>query len=143
MSVGRICIREVDTASPQENVLDVARRMRDRQVGTVVIVDDQGRPMGLLSDRDVTVRIVAAGRDAIRTPVEEAMTPMPTVVLEDTPIEAALGHMRTGRMRRLPVVNGAGKLLGIVTLDDVIGLLVEEFALIGGLLRREAPHRAA
>jgi CBS domain-containing protein len=69
------------------------------------------------------------------------MTPMPTAVLEDTSIESALGHMRVGRMRRLPVVNGAGTLVGIITLDDVLALLAEEFSLIGGLLEREAPHR--
>ena len=69
------------------------------------------------------------------------MTPMPTTVLQDTSIESALGHMRVGRLRRLPVVNGSGALVGIVTLDDILALLAEEFSLIGGLLERETPHQ--
>jgi CBS domain-containing protein len=141
MSIGRICIRDVDTAGAQESVLDVARRMRDRQVGTVVVVDEQTRPMGLVTDRDIVTRLVAADRQAARTPVSELMTAMPTTVLQDTSIESALGHMRVGRLRRLPVVNGSGALVGIVTLDDILALLADEFSLIGGLLEREAPHQ--
>lgn len=141
MSVGRICMRDVDTAGPKETAVDVARRMRERQVGTVVVVDDAAQPMGLVTDRDLAVRVVAAGREGARTPVTDIMTPMPTAVLEDTSIESALGHMRVGRIRRLPVVNGAGALVGIVALDDILALLAEEFSLIGALLEREAPHR--
>jgi CBS domain-containing protein len=141
MSVGRICIRDVDTVGPNESAFDAARRMRERQVGTLVVVDDQARPMGLITDRDIAMRVVAAGCEGARTPVIDVMTPMPTAVLEDTSLESALGHMRIGRMRRLPVVNGAGTLVGIITLDDVLALLAEEFSLIGGLLEREAPHR--
>jgi CBS domain-containing protein len=141
MSVGRICTRDVDTAGPKESAVDVARRMRERQVGTVVVVDDRAQPMGLITDRDIAMRVVAAGREGVRTPVTDIMTAMPTAVLEDTSIESALGHMRVGRMRRLPVVNGAGALVGIVTLDDILTLLAEEFSLIGKLLEREAPHQ--
>lgn len=141
MSVGHICIRDVDTADAKESAADVARRMHERQVGTVVVVDDAARPMGLVTDRDIAMRIVAAGREADRTPVVDIMTAMPTGVLEDTSIESALGHMRVGRMRRLPVINGAGALVGIITLDDILALLAEEFSLIGSLLEREAPHR--
>jgi CBS domain-containing protein len=141
MSIGRICTRDVDTAGARESVLEVARRMRDRQVGTLIVVDDEARPMGLITDRDIVTRSVASGREAARTPVADVMTTMPTTVLEDTPIESALGTMRVGRLRRLPVVNGVGALVGIVTLDDILALLAEEFSLIGGLLERETPHQ--
>jgi CBS domain-containing protein len=140
MSIGRICSRDVDTADKQDSVLEAARRMRARQVGTLVVVDGQGRPMGLLTDRDIAMRVVAVGGDPSRTPVTEIMTAMPAVVLESASIESALGDMRVGRLRRLPVVNGEGLLVGIITLDDILTLLAEEFALIGGLIEREAPH---
>jgi CBS domain-containing protein len=117
--------------------------MRDRNVGTLVIVDDRNHPMGLLSDRDLALRVVAQERDPARTPVSEVMTTMPTTILESSSIESALGHMRTGRFRRMPVVNGADELVGIVTLDDVLALLAEEFSMVGALLERESPHRAA
>lgn len=142
MSVGRICIRDVDTASRDETALVAARRMRDRNVGTLVVVDERNRPMGLLSDRDLAVRVVAHERDPARTPVTEVMTAMPMTVLESSSIESALGHMRTGNLRRLPVVNGADELVGIVTLDDILAVFAEEFSVVGALLARESPHRS-
>jgi CBS domain-containing protein len=97
----------------------------------------------VLTDRDLAVRVVAGGRDPRAMSVGEAMTASPKTASEGTPIESALALMRAGAFRRLPVVNDDGKLVGIVSLDDVLALLVEEFASIGGLLEREAPRAAA
>jgi len=140
MSVGRICRRDVDTVDFDESVLDSARRMRDRQVGTVIVVDDM-RAVGILTDRDLTVRVLAAGLDPQATRVSEVMTPSPTTIGEDDAIETAVGYMREGRFRRLPVVARDGRVIGIVALDDVLELVAGELADIGQLLRREAPHR--
>jgi CBS domain-containing protein len=95
--------------------------------------------MGIVSDRDVTVRLVAAGRDAARTSVRDIMTPMPTTVLRDSSIESVLGAMRMGRVRRLPVVDGPGRLIGIVTLDDTLRVLAEEFGEVESLLEEQRP----
>jgi CBS domain-containing protein len=143
MSVGRICLREVDLADPAEPVREAADRMRTRRVGTLVIVDAAGRPVGVVTDRDLALRVVAAGRDPHTTSVGEVMTQDPRTVSETTPIESALSLMRSGSFRRVPVVNDDGKLVGIMSLDDALGLLAEEFALIGGLIEREQPVRAA
>src|SRR5262245_23535553 len=140
MSAGRICSRDVDTASYDETVADAARRMRDRQVGSLIVVDEQ-RPVGIITDRDLTVRVLAAGIDPRSTRVSEAMTPSPTTIREDDSIEAALGYMRAGRFRRLPVVGRDGRVIGVLALDDVLELVAQELADIGQLLRREAPHR--
>jgi CBS domain-containing protein len=140
MLVKDICRRDVDTATYDEIALDVARRMRDRQVGTVVVVDD-GRPVGILTDRDLVVRVIAEGLDPQATRVSGVMTPSPTTIHEDATIVTAVGYMRQGRFRRLPVVGRDGCLLGIVALDDVIGTVAEELAEVGPLLGREAPHR--
>jgi CBS domain-containing protein len=140
MSAGRICSRDVDTASYEETVLEAARRMRERQVGTVVIVDDM-RPVGIITDRDLAVRVLAGGLDPRQTRVSEVMTPSPTTIREDESIETALGYMRSGRFRRLPVVGRDGHLLGILALDDVLELVAQELGDIGQLLKREAPHR--
>jgi CBS domain-containing protein len=115
--------------------------MRDRGVGTLIVVNDLNEPMGLLTDRDVVLRVVARERDPARTPVVEVMTAMPATILESSSIESALGNMLTGRYRRIPVVNGMGELRGIVSLDDVLRLLAEEFSTVGTLLERELPHR--
>jgi CBS domain-containing protein len=140
MSVGRICSRDVDTVHFDESVLESARRMRDRQVGTVVVVDNM-RPVGILTDRDLTVRVLAAGLDAKVTRVSEVMTPSPTTIGEDDSIKTAVGYMRAGRFRRLPVVGRDGRVIGILALDDVLELVADELADIGQLLKREAPHR--
>ena len=140
MSAGRICSRDLDTVSYEENVLDAARRMRDRQVGTVIVVDDM-RPVGILTDRDLTVRVLAAGLDPQATRVSAVMTPSPTTIREDESIEAAVGYMRAGRFRRLPVVGRDERVLGILALDDVLELVAGELADIGQLIKRESPHR--
>lgn len=143
MSIASICHRSVETARAGETALEVARRLTARRVGSVVVVDDQSRPMGILSDRDIVTRVVARGGDPAKTPVTEIMTPMPTTVLESTSVEAALGCMRVGRLRRLPVVDGMDHLVGMVTLDDVLRLLAEELKTIEGLLESETPGGAA
>jgi CBS domain-containing protein len=85
--------------SGEESVLVAARRMRDRGVGTLIVVNARSQPIGLLSDRDVALRVVAQERDPARTPVTEVMTAMPMTILESSSIESALAQMRTGRFR--------------------------------------------
>jgi CBS domain-containing protein len=139
MSVGAICCREVDLVDATETASEAARRMKARGVGTLVVIDEGERPVGLITDRDLALRVLGAGKDSA-TRVREIMTPSPRLVSEDTPIEAALAVMRAAKCRRLPVTDRDGKLVGIVALDDVLALLAEELELVGGLLRGEAPH---
>jgi CBS domain-containing protein len=114
--------------------------MRERSVGTLVIVDGKQRPIGVITDRDVVLRVVAAARDPATTRVADVMTREPRTVSEDTPIEGALSLMMAGRFRRLPVVDRNGRLTGIVSTDDVLDLVAEELSMIRGLIAREAPH---
>ena len=143
MSIASICNRQVETARSSELVADVARRMTMRRVGSVVVVDERSRPMGIVSDRDFMTRVIAAGRDPVRTPITEVMSAMPTTILDSTSIENALGDMRIGHLRRLPVVNGMNELVGIVTLDDILRLLAEELRTVEGLIDAEAPRHEA
>ena len=140
MSVGQLCTREVDTASFEETVLVAAQRMRDRQVGTLVVVDE-ARPVGIVTDRDLTVRVLATGLDPNTARVSEVMTPSPTTIREEDAIETAVGYMRAGRFRRLPVVGPDGRLVGVLALDDILEVVASELTDIGPLLKREAPHR--
>lgn len=143
MSVGRLCIREVDLADPDEAVQRAARRMLDRNVGCLVVLGSAGEPLGILTDRDVALRVVAEGRDGGATKVAEVMTPAPDAIHEDLPLEMALSHMRAGPFRRLPVVDNDGKLIGLISLDDILDLLAEEFREVGCLLRQEGPRSLA
>jgi len=143
MSAGRVCVREVDIAAPEESVQVAAGRMHSRKVGTLVVVDDQHRPVGIVTDRDLTVRVLAEGRDGGTTPVAQVMTPAPKTVTEETSIEDALRLMRSGPFRRIPVVDDEGVLAGLLSLDDVLDLLAEEFAEIGHLIHSENPASLA
>jgi CBS domain-containing protein len=139
MTVGRVCVREVDLAEPHEPVQVAAARMNDRNVGTLVVVGSQGEPIGIVTDRDLAIRVVAYARDPLSTRVAEVMTQCPVSVHEDTPLEEALREMRRGPFRRVPVVDSAGKLVGLLSLDDILDLLAEEFGMIRELLSRESP----
>ncbi len=139
MSVGRICVREVDLADAEETVAQAAKRMHQRAVGTLVILDQAKQPIGILTDRDLVERVLAAGLNPLRTAVGEVMTRNPKTILEDESIESSLTRMRSGCFRRLPVVDHGGRLVGLLSLDDVLMLLAEEFDDVGRLLKRETP----
>lgn len=134
MSVGRICSRDVYLADSNESVALAAMRMRNHQVGTLVVLDEQKRPIGIVTDRDLAVRVMAAGKDPHSCNVAEIMTRSPKTVREDAPIEEALNQMSQLGVRRMIVVDAERRLTGIVSLDDVLSLLGEEISRIGRLL---------
>ena len=125
--VGRMCSKPVVTAQPDDAVLAVARLMRARNVGAVVIVSD-GNPVGLLTDRDLVVEVMARDRDPSATPVREVMRKQPTVIREDASVFDAARALARRRVRRLPVVNRDGRLVGIIALDDILMLLGGEMS---------------
>lgn len=142
MSVGRICSRVVATVWPSENVRVAARRMVEHDVGTLVVVEGNGTgdAIGIVTDRDIALRCVAANLDPDRATVAEIMTRPVKAIDEDTPIEDAIARMAERGTRRL-IVTGEGKrLVGILSLDDVLALLVEEAGPIGRLLEKQQPH---
>ena len=137
--IGRICQREVDTADMGESVRYAAERMHQRSVGSLVTK----RPVGIVTDRDLVTRVLAAHLDPETTAIQEVMTSTPSTINEHEPIESALKKMRKGPFRRLPVVDDQDVLVGMVSVDDIFNLLVEEFMDIGELLKRETPRAAA
>ena len=140
MSVGRICVRDVDTARPDESVTVAAARMHQCAVGMLVVVNNANRVIGIVTDRDLVSRVLAKGRNSTEMLVCEAMTDSPTTISEWTQIEPALIKMRNGKFRRIPVVDHEKQLVGLITLDDILMLLSEEFSQIGRLLKCETPR---
>jgi CBS domain-containing protein len=140
MSAGKICVRSVVIASHGESLREAASRMIAKDVGSLVVLDAEKRPIGIVTDRDLVARCLAERRDPDATTIGEVMSKPAAHVLERTSIEDALTEMRRARARRLPVVDEQGRLVGILTLDDVLELLAEETATIGRLLAgRSAP----
>ncbi len=138
MSVGRICTREVHLAFSQEFVTEAAERMAAKNVGCLVVLSESKRPIGIITDRDITLKVTAKKLDGHTIRISEVMTLHPRVILETTPIEEALSSMRKGAFRRLPVVDEQGYLVGLLSLDDVMNLLLEEFADVRELLKTQA-----
>lgn len=143
MYVGEFCSRSVDTIKVQETVQDAARRMNDRNVGALVVVDESHHPIGILTDRDISIRAVAVGLDPFTTRVEEVMSRHVVVVDETTTLVEALNAMRAGPFRRLPVVNAGGDLSGILTLDDLLDATFRMLQSVRELIRQEGPASLA
>jgi CBS domain-containing protein len=131
--LGKICIKPVVTASAQMTVEEAARAMRTRNVGALVVVN-AGRPIGMLTDRDVAVEVVAKGLDPDTARVGDVMHKKPITIREDLGLfDAAKVFARTG-VRRLPVVTKSGVLVGVIAVDDLIMLLGNELGHVAGAL---------
>jgi CBS domain-containing protein len=117
-------------AQLSETAFDVARRMRDFHVGCVVVTRGS-TPVGIITDRDLALRVVAEGRDPKQTLVAEVVTFDATTLPRTAGIETAVRTMRERGVRRLPIVTEDGKLTGIVTADDLTVLLTQELADLG------------
>jgi CBS domain-containing protein len=117
MEIREIMTSGVVTAPPEAGVQEVAELMRDRNVGSVVLVDSSGRPVGMVTDRDLVIVALADAADPA-LPVSRCAT-APVVTGEaDMDLDEAAALMVSHRIRRLPVLE-AGELVGIVTLDDI------------------------
>jgi CBS domain-containing protein len=137
MTVASICTRLPETTSADETVLNVAKRMVSQDVGTLVVTDSDGQAEGIVTDRDIVIRCVAEGLKPDRTKVREVMSIEVQSVHEDTAVEVALEMMADSEVRRLVVVNDAGRVIGIVSLDDFLEGVVTASEDIGRLLRRQ------
>ncbi len=122
--------RRVVTASLDDSVFDVAGVMRDEHVGCVVVIRD-GRPVGILTDRDIVLRVVAAGLDPRTVQVAGIVTYDAATVLRTDGFETAVRIMREHGVRRLPIVDADGRVTGIVTADDLVALLGRELSALG------------
>jgi CBS domain-containing protein len=139
MCVTDICVRNVDLAKAEEPAWIAAERMHQRAVGALVVVNELQQPVGIVTDRDLVERVLATGRDARDVVIAEAMTKEPVTISESASLECALAAMRSGKFRRLPVVNDEGKLCGLVSLDDILMCIAREMSLAGDLLKEETP----
>jgi CBS domain-containing protein len=140
MPLGEYCTRNVITADVETSIYEAAQLMRHHHVGTVVAIRKNGSreyPVGIITDRDIVLEIVAPGLDPEVLTIGDIMSPELMTVKESAGIFEAIQHMRTMAVRRLPIVNDSGELVGIVTLDDLLGLLSEELQALARMVTRE------
>lgn len=119
-----------------QSARDAARRMAERAVGTLVVVDEIGRPLGIVTDRDLMVRCLAEAADPKRTRVGQVMSGPVAWIHQDAPVEAALEEMARLRVRRLAVVDGRERLVGLLALDDLLCRELAPASALGRALRR-------
>ncbi len=142
--MGELCSRDVYIARSADPLADAVAQMHRRHVGALVVVESQPgsvRPIGMITDRDAIRAQVIRGTGLSHLAVGDAMTPRPLTLPETCGVAEAIGQMSGRGVRRAPVVNGSGELVGIVSFDDLLPLVSEQLhalaALIGGQPRRE------
>jgi CBS domain-containing protein len=146
MAIGDICNREVVFARKDESVLSAAVLMREHHVGSLVVVDESGGmrvPGGVVPAREVAVGVVALGLDPERTPLGEVIGPEIICARDDTGVAECVALMRQKGLRRLPVVDASGGLVGLVTADDLLELLAEEMSGLAAVVAREQRREQA
>ena len=140
MPISEICNREVVVVQRNDTILEAARLMRQHHVGDVVVVEDRGGvrvPVGIVTDRDLVVEIIAPELDPATITVGDIMVHGLVTVKENTGMFEAIEYMRAKGVRRLPVVNDSGGLVGILTLDDLLELLAKELLALAKLVKYE------
>jgi len=140
MPIGEICNREVIVVQLNDTTLEAAKLMRQHHVGDVLVVEERGGarvPVGIITDRDLVVEVMAPELDPTVITVGDIMAPDLVTVKENTGVFEAIQYMRAKGVRRLPVVNESVGLVGILTLDDLLELLAEELLEIAKLVKQE------
>lgn len=138
--VGDYCTRKVAVVSRETTIERCAKLMHDEHVGTVVVVTEKKKlkiPVGIVTDRDIVIEVVAFGIDAATLTAGDLMSGDLATVSEDTDLMAVLSSMREHGVRRLPVVDTNGALAGIVSADDLMGLMATEMDGLVSLIRAE------
>jgi len=144
MSLRNIYRKDVVSVKPGTMVNEVARLMEEKNIGSVVVQNAAGRgekeEFGIVTDRDIALRVVGKDLDPAKTPIENVMTHNFVLVLrEDLGLFEALEQVRKSAVRRFPVIGIDGKLKGIITLDDIIALLGKEMADVARIIENEGP----
>jgi CBS domain-containing protein len=141
-TVSDYCSREPVTVKREYSLLDAAGAMRDHHVGCVVVVDDEPgetrRPVGILTDRDIVVGVLAQTDHQLHlVRVEDVMTANPVLAKDTDDLSETLMTMRTKGIRRVPVVTEQGVLCGVLSFDDILEYIKDEVSDLAHLVGRE------
>lgn len=128
---------DVVRASPDSSLEEIAETMREEKVGSVVITGGGG-PVGIVTDRDLAVRVLGEGMDPFGLSADDVMTTDLATVDMDDGVYDVVRAMCSAEVRRMPVFED-GELAGIITLDDLVVLLASELQDLSGVIRSESP----
>jgi Predicted signal-transduction protein containing cAMP-binding and CBS domains len=139
MPITKFCVRDVVCSSRDTSIVDAAALMRHRHVGNVIVVDQIGVqrvPIGIVTDRDIVVEVVAAGLDPKLIKLGDLVLAPLTTIGEGAGYAETVRLMSVKGIRRMPVVDAAGGLIGIITLDDMLHQLAAPLAALSELAGR-------
>ena len=136
MGIEKLIRRPVHTLAPNATCKEGAQLMREYGVGSVVVAEGR-RPVGMVTDRDIVVRVVAAGRDPAKVTLRDVMAGEPIFLGRERGLAQVIETMRDQGVRRLPVVDEQGLLEGILTLDDLLVLLTDQLGALAETVRKE------
>ena len=136
MSIDRIMQRPVVSLPPEATCTEAAALMRDENIGAVVIAES-GRPLGMVTDRDLVTRVIADGMEAGKTQLRDVMSGEPIFLGGERSIEQVIAAMGSLTIRRVPVVDEAGRLCGLVSMDDMLILLADQLGDLARVIRQE------
>ena len=139
MSLQNYCQKPVIRVAPDTNITEACQLMEQNNVGCL-IAERQGKLCGIVTDRDIALRVAGAKRDPDKTLVKDIMTPDPIRISVDKDLRQLTAMMHAYHVRRVPIVNGFDTTLGIVTLDDLIAQLGDEMSEIGKAISEEFPQ---
>ena len=146
-NIRELCTREVVVATRDTTIAAAAKLMRHHHVGTIVVCDQTngGRrvPLGIVTDRDIVIEVLAPELDAGALTVGDIMGPDLITARETEGVLQALEIMRYKGVRRLPIVREDGHLVGIVSIDDLLGVLADQLSDIARIVSREQAQEAA
>lgn len=131
---------DVVSCARDTSIAAAARSMREHHTGDLVVIDDgdaQREPVGIVTDRDIAIEVVARGRDPDKTRVDEIMSSHLVIASESEELEQALERMTKYGVRRIPVVDDSGSVTGIIALDDILRAHVEQATRIMDVISKE------
>jgi CBS domain-containing protein len=142
MSLQTFCGKRLATISPERSIAEACWLMKEKNVGCL-IAEHQGKLCGIITDRDIALKVTGEEKDPLTTMVQEIMTSDPVRISVDKDLPDLVSLMHSRHVRRVPIVDGAELTLGIVTLDDLIALFGYEMSEIGRAISEEYPQRNA
>lgn len=139
MPIGDYCEKPAATVLGSETVRAAAQRMRDEGLGCLAVVAD-GRPTGIVTDRDLVLETLSERLDPGAVRVDEIVSRPLVTIEQETPVREAVRMIRRHAVRRLPVVDDKGQLVGIVAADDLLSLAAAELSGLAVAVRAQAPR---
>jgi CBS domain-containing protein len=130
MSLQRFSKRPIITVAPEKTISAACQLLEEHNIGCL-LVEEHGKLAGILTDRDIALRVAGGGRDPEHTCVGQVMTTNPVRISIDSTLHELTALMHKHHVRRVPIIDETGRAIGIVTLDDLLALLGDEMSDMG------------